>query len=68
MHPDTHLVLHHSRSAELHEEATQFRTVGTEPRAGVRTRLGWTLVELGLRILPRHHSGSGRGSLALGPA
>jgi hypothetical protein len=49
MHPDIHLTLHHARAAELRDEA--------DPRParhhGLRTRLGWTLVEVGLRLAAR---------------
>ncbi|MFF9349922.1 hypothetical protein [Streptomyces sp. NPDC014734] len=68
MNADTHLCLHHARSAELREDATQFRLVKSEPRTELRTRLGWALVELGLRLLPRNPARSGRGSLVPGPA
>ncbi|WP_326765831.1 hypothetical protein OG978_15705 [Streptomyces sp. NBC_01591] len=54
MHSDTHLLLHSLRSTELRQHATEFHLAPTTPRAGLRTRLGWGLVELGLRILPRH--------------
>ncbi|BCL20781.1 hypothetical protein ACPCBX_30750 [Streptomyces tuirus] len=52
MHPDIHLALHHARATELRAE--------TEPRPApgpnLRTRLGWTLIEVGLKlaIRPRH--------------
>ncbi|MET8327255.1 hypothetical protein [Streptomyces sp. NPDC005181] len=57
MHPDTHLTLPHLRSAELRQQAAEFRAprkprAPRAPRAGLRTQLGWTLVELGLRVLP----------------
>ncbi|MFD8232801.1 hypothetical protein ACFV20_13070 [Streptomyces sp. NPDC059696] len=46
MHPDIHLTLHHARAAELRAE--------TEPRPAhrpaLRTRLGWTLIEVGLKL------------------
>ncbi|MFF0060739.1 MULTISPECIES: hypothetical protein [unclassified Streptomyces] len=47
MHPDIHLRLHHLRAAELHERALAHRP----QRADIRTQLGWTLVELGLRLV-----------------
>ncbi|MFJ4912033.1 MULTISPECIES: hypothetical protein [unclassified Streptomyces] len=63
MHPETHLQLHTIRSTELLHQAADFRL--THPRAGIdtatgshapgtglRTRLGLTIVELGLRLLP----------------
>ncbi|MGW2177878.1 hypothetical protein ACWCXX_07240 [Streptomyces sp. NPDC001732] len=67
MNPETHLSLHHLRSTELREQAAEFRTARTSrstraPRTArpsswtLRTQLGWTLVELGLRILPGRES------------
>ncbi|MFF4797036.1 hypothetical protein ACFY1U_01315 [Streptomyces sp. NPDC001351] len=51
MHPETHLALHHARAAELRAEADAYRlTVATRRRRDLRTRLGWTLVEVGLRL------------------
>jgi hypothetical protein len=54
MHPDTHLALHHVRAAELRAEADAYRltAVARQPRRSghLRTRLGWTLVEVGLRL------------------
>ncbi|MEU8629961.1 hypothetical protein [Streptomyces sp. NPDC048669] len=57
MHPETHLQLHNLRSTELRRHADDFRlahprTATRAPRTGMRTRLGWTMVELGLRVLP----------------
>lgn len=51
MHPETHLTLHHLHAAELRAEADAHRRaeLARHPRA-LRTRLGWTLVELGLRL------------------
>ncbi|MGW6287199.1 hypothetical protein [Streptomyces sp. NPDC055107] len=46
MHPDVHRVLHTARASELQREATAFRL----PRTSLRTRVGWTLVEVGLRL------------------
>ncbi|GAA2273837.1 hypothetical protein GCM10010234_06250 [Streptomyces hawaiiensis] len=49
MHPDIHLALHHARAAELRGE--------TEPRPAhrpeLRTRLGWALIEVGLKLATR---------------
>ncbi|MFJ9029249.1 hypothetical protein ACIRQP_12130 [Streptomyces sp. NPDC102274] len=50
-HPDIHLRLHAQRAAELRHEAAGFRR--RPPRANLRTRLGWSLVELGLRLVNR---------------
>jgi hypothetical protein len=50
-HPDTHLALHHQRAAELRARAEAHRLAATARRPGeLRTRLGWTLVEVGLRL------------------
>ncbi|MFF1922538.1 hypothetical protein ACFVW8_18460 [Streptomyces sp. NPDC058221] len=54
MHPDTHLRLHRIRSAELQRQAADF-SLGHHcraPRKSLRTRLGWTMVGLGLRLIP----------------
>ena len=52
MHPETHLALHHARTAELQAraEAQRLAAEARTPRQELRTRLGWTLVELGLRL------------------
>ncbi|WP_328627587.1 hypothetical protein OHA88_28515 [Streptomyces sp. NBC_00353] len=58
MHPDTHLPLHHLRSAELQQQASEFRLSRRprqSPRQSLRMRLGWALVELGLHVLPNRH-------------
>lgn len=53
MHPETHLALHHLRSAELRGRADAFRLGRPRaPRTELRSRLGWTLVEVGLRLIP----------------
>ncbi|THA72324.1 hypothetical protein E6P78_03395 [Streptomyces sp. A0958] len=54
MHPDTHLALHRIRSAELHARADRFRllTHRRPQRPALRARLGWTMVEMGLRLIP----------------
>ncbi|MFR9796090.1 hypothetical protein ACL02U_09335 [Streptomyces sp. MS06] len=51
MHPGNHLALHHARAAELRTEADAHRlaTAARRPR-DLRARLGWTLVEVGLRL------------------
>ncbi|MGW3957279.1 hypothetical protein ACWEKM_41810 [Streptomyces sp. NPDC004752] len=51
MHAETHLALHHIRAAELHGEADAYRlaALARRPR-DLRARLGWTLVEIGLRL------------------
>ncbi|NUP39595.1 MAG: hypothetical protein HOY76_21925 [Streptomyces sp.] len=51
MHPETHLALHHARAAELRAEADAYRLAAvSRRRQDLRTRLGWTLVEVGLRL------------------
>ncbi|WP_369205188.1 hypothetical protein [Streptomyces sp. PU-14G] len=51
MHPETHLVLHHARAVELRAEVDAYRlATAARHRPGLRTRLGWTLVEIGLRL------------------
>jgi hypothetical protein len=51
MNPDAHLALHHFRAAELRAQAETHRlATRSEPPHGLRTRLGWTLVEVGLRL------------------
>lgn len=51
MCPETHLTLHHTRTAELLAEAGAHRLAAEARRPRyLRTRLGWTLVELGLRL------------------
>lgn len=54
MHPETHLALHHVRAAELRTEADAYRLAAAARPARhpqpLRTRLGWTLVEVGLRL------------------
>ncbi|MEU9392245.1 hypothetical protein AB0D86_19860 [Streptomyces sp. NPDC048324] len=51
MSPESHLRVHHTRAAELHAEAAAHRlaTEAVRPR-DLRARLGWTLVEVGLRL------------------
>ncbi|MGX2996954.1 hypothetical protein JNUCC64_22250 [Streptomyces sp. JNUCC 64] len=49
MHADIHLMMHHQRAAELWREAAPRRA--SAPRGpDLRTRLGWALVEVGLRL------------------
>ncbi|MGD1217453.1 MULTISPECIES: hypothetical protein [Streptomyces] len=51
MHPDNALRLHHARAADLRARADAHRLAASAraPRE-LRTRLGWTLVEVGLRL------------------
>lgn len=51
MHPENHLALHHARTAELRAEADAYRLAAAARRPrDLRTRLGWALVEVGLRL------------------
>ncbi|QFR00019.1 hypothetical protein F9278_31990 [Streptomyces phaeolivaceus] len=51
MHPETHLALHQIRAAELRAEADAYRLAAKVRRPqGMRTRLGWILVKVGLRL------------------
>ncbi|MET8075878.1 hypothetical protein [Streptomyces sp. NPDC005303] len=51
MHPETHLAAHHLRAADLRAEADAHRLAKQAERPyAIRTRLGWTLVEVGLRL------------------
>ncbi|MFM9631261.1 MULTISPECIES: hypothetical protein [Streptomyces] len=57
MHPQTYLALHHVRTAELRAEADAYRLAAaarvrrrSRDLRDLRTRLGWTLVEVGLRL------------------
>ncbi|MEU6007771.1 MULTISPECIES: hypothetical protein [unclassified Streptomyces] len=51
MHAETHLVLHRTRATEFRAEADAYRLAArTDGPGALRTRLGWTLVELGLRL------------------
>ncbi|MEU3413946.1 hypothetical protein ABZ760_22215 [Streptomyces sp. NPDC006658] len=57
MRPESHLALHHARAAELRAEADAYRLAAAarHPRhlrrpRDLRTRLGWALVEVGLRL------------------
>ncbi|MFF1305296.1 hypothetical protein [Streptomyces sp. NPDC058307] len=51
MHPETHLAVHHLRAADLRAEPDAHRLAAQAKRPyDIRTRLGWTLVEVGLRL------------------
>ncbi|MFD6281085.1 hypothetical protein ACFWFI_36835 [Streptomyces sp. NPDC060209] len=47
MHSDIHVLIHAYRAAELHHEAAAFRPAD---RPMLRQRMGWTMIELGLRL------------------
>ncbi|MFE3252520.1 hypothetical protein [Streptomyces sp. NPDC059209] len=55
MHTDIHLRLHALRAADLRTEAARFRLsrAAVQPSGGLRGRLGWFLVGLGLRLVHR---------------
>ncbi|MFC9604452.1 hypothetical protein ACFTTN_13470 [Streptomyces niveus] len=55
MHTDIHLRLHALRAADLRTEAALFRLsrAAVQPSGGLRGRLGWFLVGLGLRLVHR---------------
>lgn len=48
MHSEIHLLLHHIRAVELRAEADVYRLAAAT--RDLRTRLGWALVEVGLRL------------------
>ncbi|MFD5898386.1 MULTISPECIES: hypothetical protein [unclassified Streptomyces] len=48
---DVHLHLHSLRAAELRAEAAAYRHRAVRREARARARLGWLLVELGLRLV-----------------
>ncbi|MGW3286013.1 hypothetical protein ACWDR3_15390 [Streptomyces sp. NPDC001002] len=51
MHPETHLALHRLRAAELQAQAAEHHlALQTKRPRNLRTRVGWTLVEVGLRL------------------
>ncbi|MEU9644381.1 hypothetical protein [Streptomyces sp. NPDC048188] len=51
MHPETHLALHHVRAAELRAEADAYGLLAAARHSPhLRTRLGWALVGVGLRL------------------
>ncbi|MEU3465007.1 hypothetical protein ABZ721_34280 [Streptomyces sp. NPDC006733] len=51
MHPDTHLALHLAHVADLRADADAYRLAAAARHPHrLRTRLGWALVEVGLRL------------------
>ncbi|QIQ04607.1 hypothetical protein [Streptomyces liangshanensis] len=67
MHADIHLMLHSEKSAELQRRAAESRRAVSAPRItspgepgrawhALRARLGWALVEWGLRLASRPHA------------
>ncbi|MCW8218441.1 MULTISPECIES: hypothetical protein [Streptomyces] len=49
MHSDIHAMLHTYRSTDLRDEAAEAAEARV-PGPGLRHRMGWTMVELGLRL------------------
>ncbi|MCA1272456.1 hypothetical protein ACIPQH_06905 [Streptomyces rubiginosohelvolus] len=64
MHADVHHLLHTVASAELHAKAGEFRL----PRTSLRTRVGWTLVEVGLRLTAQSRDAAAPRTAAVRPA
>ncbi|MEV6475492.1 hypothetical protein [Streptomyces sp. NPDC051657] len=64
MHADVHHLLHAARASELQREATAFRL----PRTSLRTRVGWTLVEVGLRLTTQSREATAPRTAAFHPA
>lgn len=50
---DVHLQLHSIRATELRAEATTYRAPSPARAQRLQTRLGWLLVECGLRLVNR---------------
>ncbi|MDX3454451.1 hypothetical protein PV396_21305 [Streptomyces sp. ME02-8801-2C] len=52
MNPESYLAAHHLHAADLRAEADAHRLAlaAKHPSQDLRTRVGWTLVELGLRL------------------
>ncbi|MFI1783135.1 hypothetical protein [Streptomyces rubiginosohelvolus] len=64
MHADVHHLLHTAASAELHSRAGEFRL----PRTSLRTRVGWALVEVGLRLTAQSRDAAAPRTAAFHPA
>ncbi|MET7415738.1 hypothetical protein [Streptomyces rubiginosohelvolus] len=64
MHADVHHLLHTVASAELRSRAVEFRL----PRTSLRTRVGWTLVEVGLRLTAQGRDAAALRAAAFHPA
>ncbi|MGW4627795.1 hypothetical protein [Streptomyces rubiginosohelvolus] len=64
MHADVHHLLHAAEAAELHAKAGEFRL----PRTSLRTRVGWTLVEVGLRLTTQGREAAAPRAAAFHPA
>ncbi|WP_329025708.1 MULTISPECIES: hypothetical protein [unclassified Streptomyces] len=58
MNPETHLATYRVHSPEMRLHVRELRLARrTALRRKLRNRLGWTIVEVGMRVLP---AGSGR--------
>ncbi|MFE2978727.1 hypothetical protein [Streptomyces sp. NPDC059258] len=64
MHADVHHLLHTIESAELRSKAGEFPL----PRTSLRTRVGWTLVEVGLRLTAQGRDAAAPRATAFHPA
>ncbi|MEN8650139.1 hypothetical protein ABCR94_05720 [Streptomyces sp. 21So2-11] len=64
MHPDMHLQLHTLRAAELRREAAEYALLPRSKQHPVRTSLGWTMVDLGLRLAHQQPLGAARAARA----
>jgi hypothetical protein len=55
MNAETALALHRAHAADLRAEADAYRLAAAarHPRRHLRVRLGWTLVDVGLRLAAR---------------
>ncbi|MGW7093643.1 hypothetical protein [Streptomyces sp. NPDC054874] len=64
MHADVHHLLHTARASELHHEAARFHL----PRTSLRTRVGWALVEVGLRLTTQSREATAPRAASFHPA
>ncbi|MEV4107557.1 hypothetical protein [Nonomuraea sp. NPDC049695] len=58
MHPDLYLYVERTRADELRADADRHRLASPPSGSAVRTleeRVGWALVETGLRLVYRHY-------------
>ncbi|MEV0234516.1 hypothetical protein [Nonomuraea sp. NPDC050786] len=58
MYPDSYLYVERARARELRADADRYRLAQPPSGSVVRTlekRLGWALVETGLRLVYRHY-------------
>ncbi|THA30833.1 hypothetical protein E6R18_18765 [Streptomyces sp. A1277] len=53
MHPETHLAMYRVHNAELRRHTETLRLARRAARRqALRSRLGWTMIGLGLRLIP----------------